>query len=792
MGRMGRAVTGVALVAMAALVACIRANTVACGDLSCPEALQCVAERCVTTEQVESCSSLMEGDACKAAGVINGHCIGGACVDSICGNEIVELGEVCDDGNVVGEDGCAARCDSNETCGNATVDLFREQCDDGIASLSGDGCSSQCSVEYPTWRRETPRELVGRVDHAMVTIDRPNASDSMILLFGGTTSTAPATNETWIWQTNQWRQLRPRTTPPAIKNPVLVYDARRRRVVLFTGTDPLSVWEWDGVDWSQRTQTGEPPKAVVVGGYHEATQQVVAFDGAVSFQWTGTAWIKHPGPHPSARTATVMAYFKTSDATGNLVMFGGRGPTLLLDDTWEFDGTRWREAMLGGAGPRARQSAMMAWDPEAGRIVLFGGLDIGSPLGDTWLYNGAWTAGVAAQGLRRSAAMAFDPINRRVMVHGGQGAALNSFTDQQAYTSSWISIANPSKPSAACSGTLTYLPAVGETVFTAVDKSWRWDGIQWNINTVAPSQRCTPAAASSPSGTHVVLFGGSVTGSNFAFDTWTWNGKTWTQIPDSAPGVRSGPAMALDEKSGRTVLFGGRGVPTGPGNSGPVFADTWEWNGSAWALRTTVDAPARHGHSLAFDRTTQTLVMFGGQDMDGLASTTFELDGMTWRPLLTANAPLATPPVVMGTGSRGRPVLLDAARQTWELQRENGVADWIRMPTIGAPPALASSSLAYDPLRDQLLLVGAVSGEVQVWSLTFVSPQPRESCFAADNLDSDIAAGCADPDCWAICDPQCPPVAAMTCATSRPRCGDGACAAIENYQVCPADCLPPP
>jgi len=473
-------------------------------------------------------------------------------------------------------------------------------------------------------------------------------------------------------------------------------------------------------------------------------------------------------------------------------MFGGRGSSL-LDDTWLFDGTTWREAVLSPR-PTARQSALMAWDPVGARVVLFGGLDSGGPLGDTWIYDGAWSLATGLSMARRAAAMVFDPTSGRVMVHGGGSLAGAPLGDQQAYSTNWVPLANPVKPSALCNGTLAYLPATGETVFTAVDKSWRWDGIQWNINPVAPTQRCTAAAASAPNGSEVVLFGGNVTSSAFLTDTWTWNGRTWTQIPNGAPVVRNAHAMALDERAGRTVLFGGRGAPgtSGSGSAGAVYADTWEWDGATWTLRATVDAPARHGHSLAFDRTTQTLVMFGGQDKDGLLATTFELDGATWRALATAHAPLATAPVVMATGSRGRPILLDAARQTWELHRQNTVVDWIRLPTIGAPPALGSPTLAYDPLRDQLLLVGTASGEIQVWSLTFVSPLPRESCAAAEDLDEDLLAGCKDPDCWALCDPQCPPVAATTCDPARTRCGDGTCAAIEDYQVCPADCMPPP
>src|SRR5689334_12714007 len=69
-----------------------------------------------------------------------------AATPSACGDGIVGPGEVCDDGNTDGGDGCAPLCDSNERCGNGILDLLQgEQCDDGNL-VDGDGCSAGCAV----------------------------------------------------------------------------------------------------------------------------------------------------------------------------------------------------------------------------------------------------------------------------------------------------------------------------------------------------------------------------------------------------------------------------------------------------------------------------------------------------------------------------------------------------------------------------------------------------------------------------------------------------------------------
>ncbi len=69
-----------------------------------------------------------------------------------CGNGAKEFGEDCDDGNIVGGDGCGATCLNegssarySSTCGNSRVETG-EDCDDGNAR-SGDGCNNVCQNE---------------------------------------------------------------------------------------------------------------------------------------------------------------------------------------------------------------------------------------------------------------------------------------------------------------------------------------------------------------------------------------------------------------------------------------------------------------------------------------------------------------------------------------------------------------------------------------------------------------------------------------------------------------------
>jgi len=78
-----------------------------------------------------------------------------------CGNGVVEGVEECDDGNREDNDGCTTNCLITTLCGNGVVDQG-ETCDDGN-TLDGDSCSSDCMImvideELPDLFNENPPE----------------------------------------------------------------------------------------------------------------------------------------------------------------------------------------------------------------------------------------------------------------------------------------------------------------------------------------------------------------------------------------------------------------------------------------------------------------------------------------------------------------------------------------------------------------------------------------------------------------------------------------------------------
>lgn len=100
-------------------------------------------------------NAVEQGEACDDGNTDSGDGCSDICqveaagIASVCGDGTVGSGEACDDGNTDSADGCSATCQIEtgleNTCGNNSVDTD-ETCDDGNTD-SGDGCSDICQIE---------------------------------------------------------------------------------------------------------------------------------------------------------------------------------------------------------------------------------------------------------------------------------------------------------------------------------------------------------------------------------------------------------------------------------------------------------------------------------------------------------------------------------------------------------------------------------------------------------------------------------------------------------------------
>ena len=193
----------------------------------------------------------------------------------------------------------------------------------------------------------------------------------------------------------------------------------------------------------------------------------------------------------------------------------------------------------------------------------------------------------------------------------------------------------------------------------------------------------------------VVLFGGYNDGDSLG-DTWTWDGKAWTQQhPATSPAARFGTGMAYDAARGEVVLFGGR-------DNGATLGDTWTWDGTTWTQQHPATSPsARYSMGMAYDAARGDVVLFGGTSSNVYLGDTWTWDGTTWTQRHPATSPPPRTDMGWPTTPRGREVV--AVRR---LRRVHGVVlgdtwtwdgtTWTQRHPATSPRARYGMGMTYD------------------------------------------------------------------------------------------------
>jgi hypothetical protein len=211
----------------------------------------------------------------------------------------------------------------------------------------------------------------------------------------------------------------------------------------------------------------------------------------------------------------------------------------------------------------------------------------------------------------------------------------------------------------------------------------------------------------------VVLFGGEAAasaGGQYLGDTWLWDGHRWSEAhPPVSPPPRMAAAMAYDASTGTIVLFGGEGnVP--PYQIGPL-GDTWTWDGTNWRQwHPAISPQPRRGHGMAAYPPGHGVVMFGGDTGVGMhpvwSNETWFWNGRTWSMLHPPQSPSPTADVSMVYDAATGGVLLyflnGLAAEAWTW---NG-ASWVMQHTSMMPPPRDSGALAYDAAAQRVVLFG--------------------------------------------------------------------------------------
>jgi len=534
-----------------------------------------------------------------------------------------------------------------------------------------------------SWLRRTPIVTPpARSGHALAY----DVARQRMVLFGGTATTGITLTDTWEWDGATWLERTPSSPLTLSGPPALVYDSLRARVLLIgASADKLATWAWDGTTWTQLTTTGAP-----------------------------------------ARTGFSFAYDATRD---RVVIFGGTRAGVLQQDTWEFNGTAWVRAFPLNT-PTARNGHATTYDSVRQQVVLVGGVDAtAKPLEDSWSYDGStWTVLNVDLPPRANALLTYDSARNLVILVGGYSdAAATTYPNEtwELDAIDWNQRAPRASPPVLSGQKYSLVYDVARKRVVAFDylySVWEWDRISWTprMPLIVPTDLRSSSMVYDEARQQIVAFGGLTLAGGRSDATWVWDHLTWRQVqPVNAPPPRSQHSMAYDSVRQRVVIYGGA-----KDNSGNSWYDTWEWDGTTWTERTPTISPsmAYYRMAMAYDAAHEQTVLLGFSSIP----TTWVWNGSNWIQLTTAHHP----PYSSGAYSmvfdtaRQHVVLLSMNTGTLEMWEWDG-ADWSQVVLSDIPPGRSSYGLASDTLQQQLVLFGgyaistsALLGDTWIWNGT--------------------------------------------------------------------------
>jgi hypothetical protein len=276
-----------------------------------------------------------------------------------------------------------------------------------------------------------PRSPAGRTGAALVY----DASRKTMVLWGGLASDGESLpNDLWEWNGRSWRPRTPTdgVAPNGRAFHNLVYDAARRRIVMFGGRPAPArgdIWEWDGARWHEIT-TDTLSILHATAAYDAARRRIVLFGGVDHtgllrkvMEWDGRAWrvLESVGPPVGAETGIPVV--SAVSPAGHLIAVmeqSGRSSDSVALLTWTWNGTSWTRRELGPA-MTSLQPAASAPD---GTIYIYqsSGEWLTAPLVHTRSPAGSWTSVSPPMRAEEKGipAAAYDADRKRFVIYGNE------------------------------------------------------------------------------------------------------------------------------------------------------------------------------------------------------------------------------------------------------------------------------------------------------------------------------------------------------------------------------------
>jgi hypothetical protein len=543
-----------------------------------------------------------------------------------------------------------------------------------------------------------------------------------LVVFGGYfTDTGGPGDDVWEWDSGGWRAIVP-TDPEGDGDPPLslrsptAFDPIRGGVVVYDG----GLWLWSGWSWKRLDRAGEGPFGTGYGAaaWDAARGVLVVFGGTFrpreTWEWNGTSWRNATPADPADSPPDCVRHAMAYDALRRrVVTLGGNTTT----DLWAWDGTRWQKVVTAGTPPPSRRSQELAWDHVHGELVAHGGW-----AGDQY----DWTA--ASWDGRTFVLRTVAGVPTWMDATPASGALSPSYDG-----SGW----DPAERRLL----LVRLPFSTAPEATEV-RAWGGSTARtWDLRAIVD-----PEGDGDPATAFVMDAGVSFNASRNVTvyhrtsprQTWEFDGMSWARRADagaaSMPGERH--SFAVGSYGSDVILFGGWA-----GGARADLGDTWRWNGTDWKELIAPPDPAlgpdavRYGMALVEDPDQGRLFRFGGCVWDSgignvCVADLWEWTGAAWQKLggptwddpegdgspSSDDAYWPAYPTVRTVWDRTRGSLVfsrDASHVYWEWRRDS--ASWIRHDLTASWPDAPEPVrfLLYDRAAESLVAL-ADNGAWQV------------------------------------------------------------------------------
>ncbi len=394
-----------------------------------------------------------------------------------------------------------------------------------------------------------------------------------LVMFGGVSVDGSTyNNDTWTYDGASWVKLTPAAKPTPRYGHRMVLDPGSDRIVAFGGSSQFGdldqTWEFSGATWTQRNPTTRPSPRVGHGiAVDPVNDRAIILGGRLNGVAQDDTWALAPSTwepaalaptSPPARRSAVGGY---DEASGEVVIYGGEVLGMgfpFLADTWRFDGVQWRQQL--GAGPVARRGQGWTYDSVHQRFLMFGGGMVfdGSFGNETWALSAAgWQqlAPLASPPPRNAPGMAFDRARGVAVVFGGSTNAGDTNETWEFDGTTW-SLATPAASPPSCVfANMTYDDAGARTIMRCgivfPRTTWAYDGTTWTQ--LAPNG--TPGLVNA-SLAYDPLRRGAVLWDETR--DWLLVGDDWVATPSlNRPSERANATLAYAGVERAMVLFGG-------------------------------------------------------------------------------------------------------------------------------------------------------------------------------------------------------------------------------------------